>query len=63
MKQTRRQAWQIVEPLLPVTLAQARDALGVGRKEAQLLLEHFDATGRTLRRGDLRIRRRRRAAP
>ncbi len=58
------EAWRVIEPLLPVTLAEARDALGVGRKEAQLLLEHFDATGRTLRRGDTRVlRRRRRAAP
>ncbi len=57
------EVWPAVEALLPATLGEVRDALGVGRKEAQLLLEHFDATGRTLRRGDQRVRRRRRAAP
>jgi selenocysteine-specific elongation factor len=43
-----------------ITLAQFRDALGVGRKTAQLLLERFDADGVTRRVGDARVLRRRR---
>jgi selenocysteine-specific elongation factor len=46
--------------LQPITLAAFRDALGVGRRTAQLLLERFDADGITLRRGDERVLRRRR---
>ncbi len=42
-----------------ITLAQFRDALGVGRKTAQLLLERFDADGVTRRVGDARVLRRR----
>ena len=42
-----------------ITLAQFRDALGVGRKTAQMLLERFDADGITRRVGDERILRRR----
>jgi selenocysteine-specific elongation factor len=42
-----------------ITLAQFRDALGVGRKTAQLLLERFDADGVTRRVGDTRVLRRR----
>jgi selenocysteine-specific elongation factor len=38
-----------------VTVAQVRDALGTTRKHALPLLNHFDATGVTRRRGDLRI--------
>jgi hypothetical protein len=34
------------------------DALGVGRRTAQLLLERYDADGLTLRRGDVRTLRR-----
>ncbi|HEY8722783.1 MAG TPA: selenocysteine-specific translation elongation factor [Gaiellaceae bacterium] len=41
-----------------ITLAAFRDALGVGRRTAQLLLERFDADGLTLRRGDVRTLRR-----
>ncbi len=44
----------------PITLASFRDALGVGRRTAQLLLERYDADGLTLRRGDVRVLRRRR---
>jgi selenocysteine-specific elongation factor len=47
----------------PITLASFRDALGVGRRTAQLLLERFDADGLTLRRGDVRTLRRARGAP
>jgi selenocysteine-specific elongation factor len=43
-----------------ITLAQFRDALGVGRKAAQLYLERFDADGVTRRAGDARVLRRRR---
>ena len=41
-----------------ITLAGFRDALGVGRRTAQLLLERYDADGLTLRRGDVRVVRR-----
>jgi selenocysteine-specific elongation factor len=44
-----------------ITLAQFRDALGVGRKTAQLYLERFDADGVTRRVGDARVLRRRSA--
>ncbi|TMJ93517.1 MAG: selenocysteine-specific translation elongation factor [Actinobacteria bacterium] len=44
--------------LQPITLASFRDALGVGRRAAQLLLERYDADGLTLRRGDVRVLRR-----
>ena len=43
-----------------ITLAQFRDALGVGRKTAQLYLERFDSDGITRRVGDARVLRRRR---
>jgi selenocysteine-specific elongation factor len=42
----------------PITLPSFRDALGVGRRTAQLLLERYDADGLTLRRGDARVLRR-----
>jgi selenocysteine-specific elongation factor len=42
-----------------ITLAQFRDALGVGRKTAQLYLDRFDADGVTRRVGDARVLRRR----
>ena len=48
----------LLATLDPITLAAFRDALGVGRKTAQLLLERYDADGLTLRRGDLRTLRR-----
>ena len=40
--------------LEPITLAGFRDALGVSRRLAQLLLERYDADGITLRVGDER---------
>jgi selenocysteine-specific elongation factor len=40
-----------------ITLAQFRDALGVGRRTAQLYLERFDADGVTRRVGDARVLR------
>jgi selenocysteine-specific elongation factor len=42
-----------------ISLAEFRDALGVGRKAAQLYLERFDADGITRRVGDVRVLRRR----
>jgi selenocysteine-specific elongation factor len=44
--------------LTPITLAGFRDALGVSRRTAQLLLERFDADGLTRRIGDERVLRR-----
>jgi selenocysteine-specific elongation factor len=41
-----------------ITLARFRDLLGSGRRDAQLLLERFDADGLTRRIGDKRILRR-----
>jgi selenocysteine-specific elongation factor len=45
-----------------ITIAGFRDALGVGRRTAQLLLERYDADGLTLRRGDVRVLRRARGS-
>lgn len=44
-----------------VALAGFRDAVGCGRRNAQALLEYFDREGLTLRRGDVRVARRRRS--
>ncbi len=44
-----------------ITLAGVRDELGTSRKYAQAYLEHLDAARVTLRRGDERVLRRRRA--
>ena len=41
-----------------ITLARFRDLLGSGRRDAQLLLERFDADGLTRRIGDRRVLRR-----
>ena len=49
---------ELLAALDPITLASFRDALGVGRRTAQLLLERYDADGLTLRRGDTRVLRR-----
>ena len=38
-----------------ITVAEVRDVLGTSRKHVLPLLAHLDATGRTRRRGDLRI--------
>ncbi|MGH9263806.1 MAG: SelB C-terminal domain-containing protein, partial [Acidimicrobiales bacterium] len=51
----RRLADLLVENPEGVTVAQVRDSLGTTRKHALPLLAHFDATGVTRRRGDLRI--------
>jgi selenocysteine-specific elongation factor len=42
-----------------IALARFRDLIGTGRKQAQLLLERFDADGVTRRVGDERVLRRR----
>ena len=41
-----------------ITLARLRDLVGCGRRDAQLLLERFDADGLTRRVGDERVLRR-----
>jgi selenocysteine-specific elongation factor len=41
-----------------ITLARFRDLVGTGRRDAQLLLERFDADGLTRRVGDRRVLRR-----
>jgi selenocysteine-specific elongation factor len=45
-----------------ITLGRFRDLLGVGRRDAQLLLERLDADGVTRRIGDRRVLRRSAAA-
>jgi selenocysteine-specific elongation factor len=49
---------ELLPELDEITLARFRDALGVGRRTAQLLLERYDTDGLTLRRGDVRTLRR-----
>jgi selenocysteine-specific elongation factor len=49
----------LLPALEEITLAGFRDALGVGRRTAQLLLERYDADGITRRLGDRRVLRRR----
>jgi selenocysteine-specific elongation factor len=44
--------------LAPITLAGFRDALGISRRTAQLLLERYDGDGLTRRVGDERLLRR-----
>jgi selenocysteine-specific elongation factor len=48
---------EVLPTLEPITLPAFRDALGVGRRTAQLLLERYDADGITRRRGDVRVLR------
>jgi selenocysteine-specific elongation factor len=47
-----------VRAAAPVTLAGFRDAMGISRRTAQLLLERFDADGITRRVGEQRVLRR-----
>jgi len=49
---------ELLAALDPITLPGFRDALGVGRRTAQLLLERYDADGITRRVGDTRVLRR-----
>ena len=53
------QGLDALRALAPITLAAFRDALGISRRTAQLLLERYDADGITLRTGDERRLRRR----
>jgi len=46
-----------IKTLTPITLAGFRDALGISRRVAQLLLERYDADGLTRRVGDERVLR------
>jgi len=48
---------ETIQTLTPITLAAFRDALGVSRRVAQLLLERYDADGLTRRVGDERVLR------
>jgi len=49
---------EALQTLAPITLAGFRDALGISRRTAQLLLERYDADGLTRRVGDERVLRR-----
>ena len=49
---------ETIQTLAPITLSGFRDALGVSRRVAQLLLERYDADGLTRRVGDERVLRR-----
>jgi selenocysteine-specific elongation factor len=49
---------ELLPTLDPITLAGFRDAAGVGRRTAQLLLERYEADGITRRLGDTRVLRR-----
>jgi selenocysteine-specific elongation factor len=49
---------EALRTLEPITLAGFRDALGISRRNAQLLLERYDADGLTRRVGDERVLRR-----
>jgi selenocysteine-specific elongation factor len=49
---------ELLPTLAPITLPGFRDAIGVGRRTAQLLLERYDADGITRRLGDKRVLRR-----
>ena len=48
---------ETIRGLTPITLARFRDALGISRRVAQLLLERYDADGLTRRVGDERVLR------
>jgi selenocysteine-specific elongation factor len=54
---------EALRTLDPITLAGFRDALGISRRTAQMLLERFDADGLTRRVGDERVLRRSARAP
>jgi selenocysteine-specific elongation factor len=55
---TYERGFRLLRELPEITLAAFRDALGVGRRTAQLLLERYDADGITRRVGDRRVLRR-----
>jgi selenocysteine-specific elongation factor len=56
-----RRVAELIERDGEVTIASLRDDLGTSRKYAQALLEHCDAARITLRVGDRRVLRRRKA--
>ena len=58
-EQAKRLLLEECERAGSITLARFRDLVGGGRKQAQLLLERFDADGLTRRVGDARVLRRR----
>ena len=58
-EEAQRRAVDECEQAGSVSLARFRDLIGTGRRDAQLLLERFDADGLTRRVGDARILRRR----
>jgi selenocysteine-specific elongation factor len=49
---------EVIRSLRPITLARFRDELAISRRNAQLLLERYDADGLTRRVGDERVLRR-----
>jgi len=49
---------ELLPTLREITIRDFRDALGVGRRTAQLLLERYDGDGLTRRIGDVRVLRR-----
>ena len=57
LDEARRRVVEICRREGAVTLAGLRDALGTSRKYAQALLEHFDSTRLTRRRGDEHVLR------
>jgi len=56
--EARRRAVEECEQAGSITLARFRDLIGTGRRDAQLVLERFDADGVTRRVGDARVLRR-----
>jgi selenocysteine-specific elongation factor len=50
---------ELLPGMAEITLPGFRDALGIGRRTAQLLLERYDADGITRRLGDKRVLRKR----
>jgi selenocysteine-specific elongation factor len=57
-EEARRRAVEECEQAGSITLARFRDLIGTGRRDAQLVLERFDADGVTRRVGDARVLRR-----
>ncbi len=60
VEEARSTLRQIISERGQVTLAEFRDAVGTGRRNAQALLELFDREGLTRRQGDVRVLRARR---
>jgi selenocysteine-specific elongation factor len=59
LEDVRRRVVALLEAEGEITLARVRDELGSSRRYVQALLEHLDAERVTLRRGDVRVLRRR----